>query len=136
MPRSLPEWIGTTADTPVPPRVRLRVKERDRDRCQCGCNRQIFHSDKWNTDHTKALINDGENRENNLRTLLDGHEKQKNAADVAEKSFYYQRRLKRAGLKRPSRPFPGSKADPLHRKKKINGIVLDRRTGEPWRMGR
>lgn len=135
MPRSLPEWIGATADTPVPPRVRLRVKERDQDRCQCGCNRQIFPGDKWNTDHTKALINDGENRESNLRTLLDGHEKPKNAADVAEKSRFYIKRAKDAGLRLRKGPrLPGGRDDP--RKKTFYRGVVDRVTGEPWRTGR
>ena len=43
MPRSVPEWVGRTDDTPVPPRVRLRVLERFGRRCDPthGCGRPL-----------------------------------------------------------------------------------------------
>ena len=65
MSRSLPEWIGKTDDTPIPPRVRLRVYERYNGICQiCQC--KIQAGDSWHCDHAKALILGGENRETNI----------------------------------------------------------------------
>lgn len=111
MPRSVEEWRGKTADSPIPPRVRLRVFERDGGICQCGCEMVIFPGDKWQTDHTVALINGGENRESNLRTLLVKHHASKTAADVAEKSRVNRKRAAHLGIKKRRRTIPGRKFD-------------------------
>src|SRR5579864_7834527 len=84
-PRSLPEW-SAPPDTPVPPRVRLRVFDRYTGRCQCGCRRKIAAGEAWQCDHIVALINGGENRENNLHPLLVAHHADKSLADIAEKA--------------------------------------------------
>src|ERR1700680_261481 len=106
--RSLPEWFGRTPDTAPPPRVRLRVLDKFNRRCQCGCNRQIFPGDKWIPDHKIALINHGQNRESNLQPIIVGHDKEKNDADVKEKSRFYEKRAKHAGIyTKKSRPLPG-----------------------------
>jgi 5-methylcytosine-specific restriction enzyme A len=113
MSREVPEWVGKTPDTPAPPRVRLRVFYRDSGTCQCGCERLIHAGERWHTDHTIALINGGENRESNLRTLLVKHHAAKTAEDVAEKSRVYRKRTKHLGIKKPRsitrwRRFDGS----------------------------
>jgi 5-methylcytosine-specific restriction endonuclease McrA len=119
--RELPEWIGATPDSKVPPRVRLRVFYRDDGTCQCGCGRLIHAGEKWQTDHTIALINGGENRERNLRTLLVKHHAAKTKEDVAQKSKDYRVRAKHNGIRKPSR-FPGSRDSRW--KKKIDGSVV------------
>lgn len=101
MTRAVPEWIGKTNDTPVPPRVRLRVFEKDKGICQCGCTRRITPGDAWQTDHIVALSNGGENRESNLRTLLFACHRQKTNQDVAEKSRNYRIRARHAGIRKP-----------------------------------
>jgi 5-methylcytosine-specific restriction protein A len=110
MPRALPEWIGKTADTAVPPRVRLRVFDKYDGRCQCGCNRKIRPGEAWDLEDTKAIINGGENRESNKKPWLAAHHKDKTAADVAEKSKVYRKRAKHVGVsprsKIASRGFP------------------------------
>lgn len=121
--RSVPEWIGKTASTPVPPRVRIRVFIRDDGRCQCGCTRRITVGEKWQTDHRIALTNDGENRERNLFTLLTEHHKTKTRADVAEKSKVARMRARHLGIKKPS-TFPCSKTSPW--RKKVSGEVVRR----------
>lgn len=63
--RTLPEWIGATPDTPIPPRVRLRVFEAHGGVCYLS-KRKIRAGEKWQADHVVALINGGENRESNL----------------------------------------------------------------------
>jgi 5-methylcytosine-specific restriction enzyme A len=101
MPRSLPEWIGTTDDSQAPPRVRLRVLERFGRRCDRdgGCGRPIRPGDKWTCDHRLAIVNGGENRERNLHPLCEWCEPPKTANDVAEKSRDYRVRLRHAGVR-------------------------------------
>lgn len=96
--RAVEEWIGATPDTRIPPRVRLRVFYRDSGICQCGCTRLIHAGEKWQTDHKIALVNGGENRESNLRTLLTKHHATKTAEDVAEKSRVARKRAKFLGI--------------------------------------
>lgn len=125
MPRSLPEWIGKTEDTPVPPRVKLRVFERCQGRCHIS-GRKIMPGDLWDMDHVVALCNwTGEghgNRESNLAPALRDKHREKTKADVAEKAVSYRKRSKHIGAKAPSRrPIPGSKATRF--KKKISGEV-------------
>ena len=115
MPRSLKEWFGDTPDTQPPPRVRLRVLEKYDFRCDAadrGCGRKIRPGDAWTLDHIKALINAGENREQNLHPLCSWCNPLKNAADVAEKSAVYVRGLSYNGIKpKPrGRPLIGTKA--------------------------
>jgi 5-methylcytosine-specific restriction protein A len=113
--RSVPEWIGKTDDAPFPPRVRLRIFERDKGVCQCGCGIQIRPGDKWQTDHKIALVNGGENRESNGRTILTEHHKGKTAEDVAEKSRTYRVKARHLGIKKRRRTIPGRRfnGDPI-----------------------
>ena len=97
--RALPEWIGRTPDTPVPPRVRVRVFDRYEGRCCCGCNRKIMAGEKWDCEDTIAIINGGERRESNLKPWLSEHHPKKTAQDVAEKSRVYRKRMKHLGIK-------------------------------------
>lgn len=101
MTRTLPEWIGKTADSPVPPRVKLRVFLRYDGRCQCGCNRTIRPGEPWELEDTIALINGGERRESNLKPWLAEHHKEKTRADVAEKSRVYRKAAKHFGAVAP-----------------------------------
>lgn len=127
--RSVPEWVGKTDDAPVPPRVRLRVYEKDSGCCQCGCGRRIAAGEVWETDHTIAIINGGANRESNLRTLLDEHHNKKSGEDMREKSKTYDKRAKHLGIKRKRGGMPGGRDSNI--KIKMNGQVVDRRTGKP-----
>lgn len=97
MTRALPEWIGKTPDSAVPPRVRLRVFDRYGGRCQCGCNREIRPGESWDCEDTVALVNGGERRESNLKPWLTEHHKIKTRADVAEKANVYRKRAKHFG---------------------------------------
>lgn len=125
MPRSVAEWIGKTENTPIPPRVRLRVFERNQGLCQCGCEMVIFAGDKWETDHLVALINGGENRESNLRTLLAKHHKTKSAEDVALKAMVTRKRMSHLGIKRrKGPPMAGSRGSKF--KKRVDGTVVPR----------
>ena len=96
MARSVPEWIGKTHDTPIPPRVRLRVFERDGGVCHLS-GRKIRAGEEWDCDHITALINGGEHRESNLAPALRDKHREKTAEDVAEKSKVYRMRAKHLG---------------------------------------
>lgn len=111
MPRALPEWIGATPDTHVPPRVKARVLIRFKRKCH-RTGLRIRSGAPWDTEHVIAIINGGENRENNLAPILRGKpHRDKTNADVAEKSKVARMRLKDLGIypkplrKIPSRPF-------------------------------
>ena len=104
MTRSVPEWIGKSSDSAVPPRVRLRIFQRYDGRCQCGCNRTIRSGEAWQCEDTIALINGGERRESNLKPWLTEHHKVKTAQDVAEKSRVYKRAASHVGIKTQNGP--------------------------------
>lgn len=111
MGRAVEEWIGATPDTPAPPRVRLRRFDHFNGVCQLTF-RKIRPGDKWELHHAKALINGGENRESNLVPVLKAAHKLETAANVAEKSRVYAKRLKHVGITpKAGRPFPGSRRD-------------------------
>jgi 5-methylcytosine-specific restriction endonuclease McrA len=126
MSRAVPEWIGKTDDTPVPPRVRLRVFLAKGGRCH-RCTRKIEHGQAWTCEHMKALINDGQNRESNLDVTCDWCLPVKNAEDVAEKSRVYRKQRKNYEGRKPSRGF----YDKSKFKARIGGGLVDRRTGQP-----
>lgn len=123
MARTIPEWIGKTDDSAIPPRVRLRVLERYNKICHWS-KREIRPGDNWDCDHVIALCNGGENRESNLAPILKGKpHKQKTAKDVALKSKAYRKKLKHTGIKKKSR-FACSRDSKY--KKKIDGTVVPR----------
>jgi 5-methylcytosine-specific restriction enzyme A len=104
--RSVPEWIGRNDDQPVPMRVRLRVFEKFGKAC-AGCGLSLLGK-RWTCDHAVALINGGENRENNLRPLGDACcNPDKNRADVAQKSQAYASRSRHYGIRKSKVPFRG-----------------------------
>ena len=115
MPRSVPEWIGKTPDTPAPPRVRLRVFERDKGMCHIS-GRKIAAGEKWELEHIIPLIQGGENREGNLAPALVKPHKEKTRQEVAQKAKEARVRQKHRGIrpagkkKLQGRPFPKAEA--------------------------
>lgn len=110
--RAVPEWIGKTDDTPVPPRVRLRVFERYGGRCYLS-GRKIMSGDRWDVEHIKAISLGGENRESNLAPALTAPHKIKTRADRAAKKKADRIRKRHLGIKSPRkitrwRRFDGS----------------------------
>lgn len=105
MSRSTAEWRGKTEDTPAPPRVRVRVFDAHSGHCH-RCHRKIRAGERWTLEHVKALINGGENRENNLDVTCDWCLLAKNAEDVAEKSITARHRKKHLGITRPKHKWP------------------------------
>ncbi len=121
--RAVPVWVGKTPDTPAPPRVKLRVLERFNRRCYLT-GALIRTGDKWDVEHIIALVNGGENAENNLAPALKAPHKEKTRSDMAIKKKNASVMKRHYGLKRTSRPLPGGRNSPI--KKKINGEVVRR----------
>jgi 5-methylcytosine-specific restriction protein A len=103
-----PEWIGSHPDADIPNRVRVRVWTAAQGHCE-ACGRKIMAGERWEADHTIALINGGEHRESNLRCVCPWCHKAKTRADVAEKSTVYRKKAKHVLPRKPSRAFPGSR---------------------------
>lgn len=120
MTRSVPEWIGKTDDTPVPDRVRVRVFEGKKGRCH-SCGRKITTGETWTCEHVVAIINGGENRENNLDVTCRWCLPAKNAADVKIKAKNYAVKRRNLGIRKPSR-FSCSRNSKF--KKKMDGSVV------------
>lgn len=110
--RSVPEWIGKTDDTPVPPRVRLRVLQAFNHRCYLS-GREIRPGDAWDIEHKIALCLGGENRESNLAPALKIPHREKTRLDRARLKRERKIQMRHAGIKPPRwitrwRRFDGS----------------------------
>ena len=125
--RSVPLWVGATPDAAIPARVRVRVFERYGGRCHIT-GRLIRPGDEWDCDHIIALVNGGTHSEDNLAPALRSAHRQKTADDVAEKAKVARTKARHLGIRKPSR-MAGSRNSPF--KLKLDGTVIDRRTGEP-----
>jgi len=128
MPRSTKEWIGKNDDVMPPPSVRVRIFDRFGGVCQCGCERKIQVGETWHCDHIKPLADGGKNIESNFRPLIEKHHIAITSEQNSERAKVRQKRMKHLGIKKPS-TFQGARNH--HLKKKIDGTVVDRRTGEP-----
>lgn len=129
MTRQVEEWVGATADSPIPLRVKLRIFERHKGICHIS-GRKIMPGDAFDYDHIIALVNwtgDGHgNRESNIAPALRDKHKEKTAADVAEKSRARKVKAKHIGLKPEAKhKIPGSKGTRF--KKKLDGTVVLRK---------
>ena len=121
--RKVPEWIGKTPDTKIPPRVILRVLEKYGGKCaETGV--KIRAGGGWQMDHIIALTNGGENRETNLQPLITKAHKEKTAADVATKAKDRRIKSKHLGIAKPKSSFSGSKNSKW--KRKVDGTVVPR----------
>ena len=121
--RSVPEWIGKTPDTKIPPRVILRVLEKYGGKCaETGI--KIRAGGGWQMDHIIALANGGENRETNLQPLITKAHKVKTAGDVATKAKDRRIKSKHLNITKPKSSFAGSKDSKW--KRKVDGTVVPR----------
>ena len=120
MTRTLPEWIGRNDDAAIPQRVRDRIARKADDCCQ-QCKRPIMGKLRAEFDHIVPLIIGGAHRETNLQLLCSECHSSKTALDVKLKAKVARVRAKHLGLKKSSRPMPGSRASGL--RKRMNGTV-------------
>lgn len=126
MSRAVPEWIGTSDDTPAPPRVRLRVFDRHGGICFLS-GRKIMPGDKWELHHIKALILGGTNSEFNLAPVLADEHKKETARQMVAKAKIARTRAKHI------LPRPRSSLSHPTLRRTMSGQVVSRATGEPIR---
>lgn len=130
MTRKVPEWIGKTPETPIPPRVKARIVMRQKGLCGCGCGVKLGAAgERIEYDHEQALILGGENRESNIRAVRSRCHKPKTRKDVAQKATEARKRSKHLGLQETRFPLQGGRKS--HLKRKIDGTVVERLTGKP-----
>jgi 5-methylcytosine-specific restriction protein A len=107
MARTVPEWIGKTDDTPIPPRVKLRVFEEHRGICHIS-GQKIQVGQTWQCDHINPLILGGEHRESNLAPALTEPHKAKTAGEVKAKAKIAKVRQKHLGIKGSKQQIKGA----------------------------
>jgi 5-methylcytosine-specific restriction protein A len=110
MARALPEWIGKTANSAIPPRVKDRIAHKAVACCQ-KCRREVGGRLRAEFDHIIPLILGGENRETNLQLLCHECHKAKTQLDVKLKAKVARVRKRHLGFVAPrqkikSRGFP------------------------------
>lgn len=107
--RSVPEWIGATADTPIPKRVKDRIWLREGGRCYLtGAKIQV--GDSYEFEHVIAITLGGENRESNIKLALTAPHKLKTKADVKARAKVARVRMKHNGIwPKSKRPLKGRK---------------------------
>lgn len=95
--RAIEEWIGSTPDARIPPRVRLRIFDRAKGICHIT-GRKILAGEAWEAEHIIPLHRGGEHRETNLApALVDAH-RIKTAAERDEKAKTERTRKKHLGI--------------------------------------
>jgi 5-methylcytosine-specific restriction protein A len=83
----LKEWVGKSAEAMPGQTVLLRLYAKQNGICACGCGQVMnLNRDKVDCDHIVALIDGGENRENNLQLLLHACHKAKTSAEASARS--------------------------------------------------
>lgn len=114
MARSVPEWIGKTADTPIPDHVKLRIWDRENGRCYLTGRK--LRAGEYDFEHVIALAlwtDEGHgNRESNIRLAYREDHKAKTRSDRRAKAKSDAARKKHVGITRskgtiPNRPFGG-----------------------------
>lgn len=98
--RHVPEWIGKTPDSKVPPHVRMRIFLAHDGRCHLT-GRKIMPADYWELEHKIALCNGGKHRETNMAPALARPHMIKTAQDVKLKAKTDRIRKKHLGIKKP-----------------------------------
>ncbi|MBD8651524.1 HNH endonuclease [Rhizobium sp. CFBP 13726] len=125
MSRSTPEWIAKNDDAKIPDRVKVRILERENFICHLTGLRIDPLRDEYDFDHKVSLILGGSHRESNLFPAFREEHRKKTAVEVGIKSKIAKVKKKHLGITKPKSSLS---AGPY--KRKMNGDVVDTRTGE------
>lgn len=121
--RTVPEWIGKNDDAMPTEACKLRIL--DRQGWICAVSGVRFRDGvKAQFDHVTPIWLGGENRENNLQAITEAAHKAKTKTEATVRSKVNANRIKSVGGK-PKSALSNSKF-----KKRMDGSVVDRRTGE------
>ena len=114
--RVVPEWVGKTPDSAIPPRVKLRIIDRQSGKCM-ECYRLFDAKLKPEFDHRPALINGGENREGMIEAVCIQCHARRTTSDVKEKAKISRLKTSFLSLKKTKKP-------PSKYKRKLDGTVV------------
>lgn len=127
MARAVPEWIGKSADTPIPDHVKLRIWDRELGRCYLTGRK--LRAGEYDFEHVIALANwTGEghgNRESNIRLAYRPAHRVKTTQDRKAKAKSDSVRKKHVGITKSKNPMPGSRDSKW--KRRMDGTT-ERRT--------
>lgn len=131
MPRKVKEWIASSPDAKVPPRVRLRIFKAF-DGCCYLSGRPIRPGEAWELEHKVALILGGEHRESNLAPALAEFHKAKTAAEMKVKAktdaiAKKHLRIVGDGPKMQGQPFATTKTREAKKQKASNKLPMQPR---------
>jgi 5-methylcytosine-specific restriction protein A len=118
------EDLGTTPRKPLTPTQRLKLFEDHKGKCGI-CGLKIQAGEKWIDEHLRAL---GLAGSNDMENRAPAHVKcaaDKTKQDVSDIARAKRRKMRHLGIKKPS-SFQTSRF-----KKRMDGTVIDKRTGEP-----
>lgn len=122
--RTVAEWQGRTDDSAPSDNCKKRIVERQHGKC--ALSGQAFRpSDKIEYDHITPLWLGGQNAESNLQAVLGDPHKRKTQAEASVKAKIDRIAKKHLGITKPKSALSNSKF-----KKRMDGSVVDRRTGE------
>lgn len=123
MARTVTEWQGRTDDTPPSDKCKLRILARQNDCCAIS-GRPFTSKEKPEFDHKTPLWLGGRNCESNLQAIHGDVHKRKTQAEAKVRAKSDRLRVRRLlGKKKSSLSHPSLK-------KRMDGSVVDRRTGE------
>jgi hypothetical protein len=123
------EDVGTTRRKPLTPTQRLKLFEAWHG-CCCICERKIQAGEKWIDEHIRPLGLGGTNYLDNrgpAHVVCADAKTHGEDGDLARIAKAKRQKMRHVGIRPPSR-FPTSKTSRF--KQKINGDLVDRRTGE------
>ena len=127
MPRSIPEWIGTTDDAMPPQNVKLRILKRDHYRCRI-CGQKICDGDGTDFHHDPPLADGGENRESRIFPVHRKCHRMRTAQEALQRAEARGSKARAFGIKQSHNPLPGSRRSGW--KHKMSGEWVRRETAE------
>lgn len=123
MARTVKEWIGRTDNSAPTDACKLRIL--DRQGGKCAITGHVFRpGDVIEYDHKVPIWLGGSNRESNLQAVIGEAHKRKTQAEATVRAKINATRKKHLLGKKPAKGWNSNF------KKKIDGTVIDRRTGE------
>lgn len=126
MPRTVPEWQGSSDNAMPGIHVLLRLYAKQNGLCACGCGRVMnFDRDQIDCDHIVPLRDGGENVERNLQLMLAEHHRVKTAVENIARGK--ERRHKAKAFTTMRKPgFPTNRNGAF--KKHMDGTITRRGT--------
>lgn len=117
--------LGTTKRKHFSPRQRLKIWEEHKGIC-CICGEKIDGTqEKWIIEHIRPLGLSGTNDPSNIGPAHSKCAQNKTSSDSSRIAKAKRQKQKHIGIKKPSQWRYGNL------KRRVDGVVVDRKTGEP-----